>query len=399
MGSGGEWLKREVDYSQSKAQNYMKMYQELGDEQESLFGPSKSQALGNLSCTKALQLLALSEPELDEFMGSHDVESMSTRELAAALKERDEALKAAEQARADQSAAEQARQQMERDMAAANARIEGLNSEVKEQSARVEAAREESARLTAELEELRARPVEVAVEADRAAIETARKEAEAAVQAKLDKAKKAQARAEEAQKAAEEAKEKVRQELERAKEDAETVRERAEKAEKRAAQRREWERQQQAERAERERQARLAEEKYEERRKKLEKKYGFAMDGYVIRAPLGKDEILAEARKLQHCVGGYADRHIQGKTTILFMRKAKKPDEPWLTIEMNRNKLVQVHGFKNEGLHTTRGRFTPDPREVYREFLDTWLEWLEKGSKRDKKGVPKLPRRKKGGAA
>ncbi len=143
---------------------------------------------------------------------------------------------------------------------------------------------------------------------------------------------------------------------------------------------------------------RLAEERYDERRQKLEKKYGFAMDGYVIRAPLGKDEILAEARKLQHCVGGYADRHIQGKTTILFMRKVKKPDEPWLTIEMNGNKLVQIHGFKNEGLHTTKGRFAPDPREVYREFLDTWLDWMEKGSRRDKKGNPKLPK-KKGAAA
>ena len=166
----------------------------------------------------------------------------------------------------------------------------------------------------------------------------------------------------------------------------------------RAAQRREWERRQMAAQAERDRQARLAEEKYEERRKKLEKKYGFAMDGYVIRVPLGKDEILAEARKLQHCVGGYADRHIQGKTTILFMRKVKKPDEPWLTIEMNGNKLVQIHGFRNEGVHSAKGRFAPDPRKVYREFLDTWLDWIEKGSRRDKKGNPKLPR-KKGAAA
>ena len=117
----------------------------------------------------------------------------------------------------------------------------------------------------------------------------------------------------------------------------------------RAVQRREWERRQKAEQAERDRQARLAEEKYEERRVKLEKKYGFAMDGYVIRAPMNKDEVLAEGRKLQHCVGGYADRHIQGKTTILFMRKAKKPDEPWLTIEMDGNKMRQIHGFKNEG--------------------------------------------------
>ena len=173
---------------------------------------------------------------------------------------------------------------------------------------------------------------------------------------------------------------------------------RAQLERERAAQRREWERQRKAEEDERKRQAQLAEEKYEERRLKLEKKYGFAMDGYVIRVPMGKDEILAEARKLQHCVGGYADRHIQGKTTILFMRKAKKPDEPWLTIEMNKNDLVQIHGFKNEGLHTQKGRFAPDPREVYREFLDTWLEWLEKGSRRDKKGNPKLPK-KKGAAA
>lgn len=143
---------------------------------------------------------------------------------------------------------------------------------------------------------------------------------------------------------------------------------------------------------------RLIADTYAERKAKLEEKYGFELDGYIIRIPASGEEILNEGRKLQHCVGGYADRHIQGKTTILFMRKVKKPDEPWLTIEMNGNKLVQIHGFKNEGLHTTKGRFAPDPREVYREFLDTWLDWMEKGSRRDKKGNPKLPK-KKGAAA
>lgn len=166
-----------------------------------------------------------------------------------------------------------------------------------------------------------------------------------------------------------------------------------------AVRRREWERQEMSRQTEQERIARQAEEKYEERRQKLEKRYGFEMDGYIIRAPLDKEEILAEARKLQHCVGGCAGRHIQGKTTILFMRKLKKPDEPWLTIEMNGNGLIQIHGYKNEGIHTQKGRFAPDPREVYRDFLDTWLEWLEKGSKRDKKGNPRLPRKKKGVAA
>lgn len=169
-------------------------------------------------------------------------------------------------------------------------------------------------------------------------------------------------------------------------------------ARERARQEQEWARQREAAEVERVRLIQKAEKEYEKLRAKLEKKYGFSMDGYVIRVPMGKDEILDEGRKLQHCVSGYADRHVQGKTTILFMRKVKKPNEPWLTIEMNGNKLRQIHGFKNEGEHTAKGRFAPDPREVYREFLDTWLEWLEKGSRRDKKGNPKLPK-KKGAAA
>jgi len=84
--------------------------------------------------------------------------------------------------------------------------------------------------------------------------------------------------------------------------------------------------------------------------------------------------------------------------TILFMRQEKHPNKPWLTIEMNGNSLIQIHGFRNEGMYTTKGRFAPDPREVYREFLDTWLDWLQKGSKRDKDGNPKIPK-KKGAAA
>jgi len=174
------------------------------------------------------------------------------------------------------------------------------------------------------------------------------------------------------------------------------TKEHAEKlARERAIQQRNWERKREAAEAERIRLAQKAEKEYDKLRAKLEKKYGFSMDGYVVRVPMGKDEILAEGRKLQHCVGGYADRHIQGKTTILFMRKVKKPNESWLTIEMNGNKLAQIHGFKNEGEHTAKGRFAPDPREVYREFLDTWLDWLQKGSKRDQDGRPKLPGRKK----
>lgn len=194
-GEWGNWLKEKVDYSQSKAQGLMKLYQKFGDEQESLFGPPKSQTLGNLSVTKALMLIDIPDEELGEIMEDHDLESMTTREVAAMKKEVTEAKAQAAQAQADQAAAEQARAKMAEDMARANECISGLNAEVEAQSAKIRKAQDDAARLEKELNELRSRPVEVAVESDPAAIEAARKEAEAAMQDKLNEARAAQEKA------------------------------------------------------------------------------------------------------------------------------------------------------------------------------------------------------------
>lgn len=148
-------------------------------------------------------------------------------------------------------------------------------------------------------------------------------------------------------------------------------------------------RRQKAEVAERERLSKMA---YAQRKKELEKRYGYAAEGLVIRVPKNRAEIVAEGKALQHCVGGYADRHMEGKVTILFLRQEAVPEVPFLTVEMNGDKLVQIHGWKNEGLYTTQGRFAPDPRDVYKNFLDPWLEWVANGSRRNKKGEPIRPR-------
>lgn len=62
---------------------------------------------------------------------------------------------------------------------------------------------------------------------------------------------------------------------------------------------------------------------------------------------------------------------------------------------MSGKRLVQIHGYRNEGMYSTKGRFAPDPRETYRDFLDPWLDWVAAGSKRDKAGAPVLPKKKK----
>ena len=134
---------------------------------------------------------------------------------------------------------------------------------------------------------------------------------------------------------------------------------------------------------------------WNQRTAEVRRKYAVEMDGLVIVAPACEQDILNEGKALCHCVGGYADRHRDGVTTILFLRRAEAPGEPYLTIEMNGNRLVQIHGYRNEGLYTGTGRFAPDPKETYHDWLESWVTWLKAGSKRRKDGTPILPKKKK----
>lgn len=89
---------------------------------------------------------------------------------------------------------------------------------------------------------------------------------------------------------------------------------------------------------------------YPERYKKLCKKYAFEYGELKIVVPERASEIITEGKILQHCVGGYASRHIQGRTTILFLRHISEPDKPYYTIEVNEKEkhIVQCHGYMNE---------------------------------------------------
>ena len=122
------WLEERVEFSERSARNFMRLARDW----------TNRQARADLGATKALQLLALPESEREAFLGeTHEVNGeeitvidMTSRELEAAIKERDEALKAAAQAQADQKAADEAREKMAADMRLANERIAGLSAEV-----------------------------------------------------------------------------------------------------------------------------------------------------------------------------------------------------------------------------------------------------------------------------
>ena len=182
------WLNEKVAYSERTAQNFMAVARRY----------SNPQTLADLGMAKALALLALPDSERDEFVQDHNVIDMSARQLKQALKERDEARKAAEAAKADASVAEQAKAKMEADMAATKNLLESTRADADSAGRRARALEEK-------LRMLQEQPVEVAVETvvDPEAIEKATAEAVAEIKAKLDKAREAKAKADEKRKQAE----------------------------------------------------------------------------------------------------------------------------------------------------------------------------------------------------
>lgn len=146
VGHGGwlDFLKNETEFSSSSANRFMQIAREYGGK------TSNFPTLGNLSVSNALRLLAVPEDEREEFAQTVDAEHLSSRELEQAIRERDEARKALEEA---QSAAVQLTERTEKQ--------------------------------AEQIRELENRPVEVAVQvADPAEIEKAVAEALAAAEKK-----------------------------------------------------------------------------------------------------------------------------------------------------------------------------------------------------------------------
>lgn len=175
-GEFGPWLKVNTGYSTSKANDYMRIFREYGSPQGSLFGAEVNcQTYGNLNYSQALALLDIPAEEREAFVLEHHVEDMSTRELKQAIKERDEARNELSGMKADMDGLREELQSAQTKADTAVREAKGYDRTVK--------------RLEKELADLKAKPVEVAVEVDQAAIDKAVEEASANLQTQLDAVK------------------------------------------------------------------------------------------------------------------------------------------------------------------------------------------------------------------
>ena len=92
----------------------------------------------------------------------------------------------------------------------------------------------------------------------------------------------------------------------------------------------------------------------------------FALEDLMIIQPKRIEDIAAEGAALNHCVGGYAERHAAGKLHILFIRTADKPDVPYYTMEVSTaGEIVQVRGSHNRAPGKAVSRLV----EAYRAYL------------------------------
>lgn len=225
-GKWGEWLQNEVDFSQSTATNLMRLFEEYGSSQISIFGASvDSQTFANLPYSKALALLAVPREEREAFATEVGADDLSVRELKAAIEERDRQTKIAEaQKKIKEELAERLQQSEEArlDALLKADEAEKLKNELAEAEQLLARERQNAAELAEQLKKAEQNP-----QIPKVQLNKIRKEAEeAAVKAAGDAAKKELAAAKEKAAAAE-------VEAVQAKLMAKQAEERAEEAEKR----------------------------------------------------------------------------------------------------------------------------------------------------------------------
>ena len=98
------------------------------------------------------------------------------------------------------------------------------------------------------------------------------------------------------------------------------------------------------------------------------KRLNYENETLMIRQPETFDEIVVEGKVLNHCVGGYANRHTLYKLHIMFIRRKSDPAKPFYTVEVSEPTLgiIQVRGKRNAAMTEEVRAFV----EEYKKYLD-----------------------------
>jgi hypothetical protein len=95
----------------------------------------------------------------------------------------------------------------------------------------------------------------------------------------------------------------------------------------------------------------LMDRKIDERLNSLER-YCFEYNGLMIRPAVSTKELIREGKALKHCVGNYNQKYMskysKGQIVLLLIRKTDNPDNPFATMELEKDVVKQVQGYDNK---------------------------------------------------
>lgn len=106
--------------------------------------------------------------------------------------------------------------------------------------------------------------------------------------------------------------------------------------------------------------------------KELAGTLSFHSQSFFIRPALSSLELWDEGAALEHCVADYTKRYADGRTYILFVRKASEPDVPFYTMELDPGsyKVLQCRTYDNDPM-------TEEVKQFVEEYTEEILSKQE----------------------
>lgn len=99
-------------------------------------------------------------------------------------------------------------------------------------------------------------------------------------------------------------------------------------------------------------------------------------DGMIIRPAVSHEELFDEGQALSHCVGHacYSEKQASGKTAIFFIRRRNKPNESFVTLELDLKRWEKIQCY---------GKHDAYPGRRVMDFVKRWISEVVKPSRSD----------------
>lgn len=104
---------------------------------------------------------------------------------------------------------------------------------------------------------------------------------------------------------------------------------------------------------------------------KHSKSWNFTYNGFTVVTPTVGEDLIREGKLMNHCVGSYVDKIVDGSTYIVFVRKTNDIDTPYITCQVHTSGIIGQYYLAHDRLISSEV-----DKDFQRKFqlhlLETW---------------------------